>query len=139
MTTICGIELKGHEAILTVIEKQTDNSYSIKNTDVKKIELSDSENRDSVKEFKAKVNDFISKNDIELVCIKKRSKKGEYAGGPDTFKMEAIIQDSDATHVKLVSPQAISSHQKKHNIETPDTINKYQHNAYLTALAGAKK
>ncbi|QMV16202.1 DUF3010 family protein [Vibrio spartinae] len=139
MRKICGIELKGHEAILTVLEKQNDYSFAVKAIDKKKIALKDSENRECVKEFKKEINDFFDTNDVSKVCIKKRSKKGDFAGGADTFKMEAIIQDSDVEDVILISPQAISSYQKKNDADVPSELNKYQHNAYLTALTGAKK
>jgi len=139
MATVCGVELKGHEAIFTIVEKREDDSFLVKATDTKKIALKDSDSREDVKDFKEQVNAFFANNNVETVCIKKRGKKGEFAGGADTFKMEAMIQDSDAKDVKLVSPQAVSSYQKKNNIVAPGELNKYQHNSYLTALAGADK
>jgi hypothetical protein len=36
--------------------------------------------------------------------------------------------------VELISPQAISSFEKKNMIEFPTTLKKYQEQAYLTAL-----
>ncbi|PMR74058.1 DUF3010 family protein [Billgrantia endophytica] len=139
MTTVCGVELKGHEAIFTIVEKKDDGGFVVKPIDTKKIALKDSESRESIKEFKEQINNFIADNNVETVCIKKRSKKGEFSGGADTFIMEAMIQDSDAKDVKLVSPQAVSAYQKKNNIVAPDELNKYQHNAYLTAVTGANK
>ena len=72
-----------------------------------------------------------------MICIKKRGKKGEYAGGPDTFKMEVIIQVSNVPEVSLISPQSIAAMQKRKEIAIPDALNKYQHSAYLTGIAGA--
>ncbi|MDO6707581.1 DUF3010 family protein [Photobacterium sp. 1_MG-2023] len=139
MTHICGIELKGHEAIVTVLEKQADDCFIVKTIEKKKITLNDSERRESVKDFKEEINQLLATNSVEKVYIKKRSKKGDFAGGADTFKMEAMIQDSDANDVILVSPQAIASYQKKNNAVAPSELNKYQHNAFFTAMAGFNK
>ncbi|KOO09386.1 DUF3010 family protein [Vibrio hepatarius] len=139
MSKICGIELKGHEAIFTVLENKGDDSFAVKAVDKKKISLKDSENRECIKEFKKEINEFFDTNDVSKIYIKKRNKKGDFAGGADTFKMEAIIQDSDVEDVILISSQAISSYQKKNDADMPSELNKYQHNAYLTAVTGAKK
>ena len=119
MSKICGIELKGHEAIFTVLENKGDDSFAVKAVDKKKISLKDSENRECIKEFKKEINEFFGTNDVSKVYIKKRSKKGDFAGGADTFKMEAIIQDSDVEDVILISSQAISSYQKKNDADMP--------------------
>lgn len=139
MDRICGVELKGHEAILSIVERNEDNIISVRRTEINRIALRDSDDRESVKEFKNKINQFFYNNEVEKVCIKKRGKKGEFSGGADSFKMEAMIQDSNAKEVTLVSPQKIAAYQKKNNVDIPEKINKYQHNAYLAALAGSSK
>ena len=70
--------------------------------------------------------------------IKKRAKKGKFAGGPDTFKMEALIQIVANLEVTLVSPQALAAMEKKYTVEIPVTLNKYQHVAYLCGIYGTK-
>ena len=133
---ICGVELKGSEARLAVIRKTEDGVEHV-NVATKKIPLGDGECSIQTKSFMDTFESFCRDNTIELVCIKKRGKKGEYAGGPDTFKMEGIIQVSNVPEVMLISPQTISAMQKRENIAIPDELNKYQHSAYLTSIAGA--
>ena len=133
---ICGIELKGSEARLAVIKK-TDQGFEHVNVATKKIPLGDGECSIQAKSFMDTFESFCRDNAIDLICIKKRGKKGEYAGGPDTFKMEGIIQVSNVPEVSLISPQSIAAMQKREEVSIPDELNKYQHSAYLTGITGA--
>lgn len=104
----------------------------------KKIALEDDDEAANVKAFAAQVAAFISENGISRLAIKKRSKKGEFAGGPTTFKIEGVFQLLDCD-VTLLSPQTINAQNKKHNFELPSTLNKYQHEAYKTACSALLK
>ena len=131
---ICGIEIKAQEAIFVVID--TDNPSVILNLETKKIALSDSESRDHLLSFKAAIDSFFRDNHIDKIVIKKRAKAGQFASGADTFKIEGIIQLSIVDEVSFISPQRISSYQKRNpNISFPSQLNKYQHDAYVTILA----
>ena len=112
---ICGVELKGSEARLAVVKK-TEEGIQHVGLATKKIPLVDGDSCIQVKSFKETFESFCRDNSIDKVVIKKRGKKGEYAGGADTFKMEGIIQVSNVSEVVLVSPQAIAAMQKKHEI-----------------------
>ena len=65
--------------------------------------------------------------------------KGEFAGGPTTFKIEGVFQLLDGVEVTLLSPQTINAQNKKHTFDLPATLNKYQHEAYKTACSGLMK
>jgi len=134
---ICGIELKGNEARLAVVEV-TDHRIDHVGLATKKIPLVDGDCSIQVKSFKDTFESFCRENSIDKVVIKKRGKKGEYAGGPDTFKLEGVIQVSNVPEVTLISPQSIAAMQKKNPVDFPDDLNKYQHNAFLTCIAGAR-
>ena len=58
-----------------------------------------------------------------------------FAGGPTSFKIEGIIQLLDNGDVFFLSPQTISAANKKHSFDLPNSLNKYQHEAFLTARA----
>ncbi len=133
---ICGIELKGSEARLAVVNK-TEQGIEHVSIATRKIPLGDGECSIQTKSFKDTFESFCRDNAIEKVCIKKRGKKGEYAGGPDTFKMEGIIQVSNVPEVILISPQTIAAMNKRQKVIYPDELNKYQQSAYLTSIAGA--
>jgi hypothetical protein len=126
---ICGIELKANNAVLVVLK---DNEYI--DTKIKKIILEDDEKQEDIRKFCNEFLDFLQKNEIEKIFIKKRAKKGNFSGGAVTFKMEGLIQLNPLCSVELISTQTISSFEKKNQIQFPKELNKYQEQAYLTAL-----
>ncbi|MCG6573247.1 DUF3010 family protein [Pseudomonas sp. AF32] len=135
---ICGIEIKGSEAIIAVASlDQQGLSHVALNT--KKITLDDDDETANVKAFATQVRAFVGQNGIERIAIKKRSKKGEFAGGPTTFKIEGIFQLLEGCDVTLLSPQTINAQYKKHDFVLPATLNKYQHEAYKAACAALVK
>ncbi len=129
--TICGIEIKGSEAIFAVA--------SLDNQALTKIALEDDDEAANVKAFAAQVSAFVRENAITRIAIKKRSKKGEFAGGPTTFKMEGVFQLLEGVEVTLLSPQTINAQNKKHDFAPPATLNKYQHEAYKAACSALMK
>ena len=126
---ICGIELKANNVILVVLKN---NEYiDIK---IKKIVLEDDEKQEDIRKFCNEFLDFLQKNEIEKVFIKKRAKKGTFSGGAVTFKLEGLIQLNPLCSVDLISSQSIATFEKKNQIEFPKELKKYQEQAYLTAL-----
>ena len=136
--TLCGIEIKGSEAIIDVasLNNQTLTHVALA---TKKIALEDDDEAANVKGFATQVAAFVREHGIERIAIKKRSKKGEFAGGPTTFKIEGVLQLLDGCEVTLLSPQTINAQHKKHAFALPATLNKYQHEAYKTACAALLK
>ena len=132
--TICGIEIKGSEAIIAVasLDNQALTHVALA---TKKIALEDDDEAANVKAFASQVAAFVRDNGITRIAIKKRSKKGEFAGGPTTFKIEGVLQLLDGVEVTLLSPQTINAQYKKHTFDLPATLNKYQHEAYKTACS----
>ena len=132
--TLCGIEIKGSEAIIAVasLDNQALTHVALA---TKKIALEDDDDAANVKAFAAQVKAFVQANGITRIAIKKRSKKGEFAGGPTTFKIEGVFQLLDGVQVTLLSPQTINAQNKKHTSDLPATLNKYQHEAYKTACS----
>ena len=135
---LCGIEIKGSEAIIAVasLDGSTLGHVALA---TKKIALEDDEDAANVKLFAAQVASFVRENSIDRIAIKKRSKKGEFAGGPTTFKIEGVFQLLEGVEVTLLSPQTINAQNKKHNFELPATLNKYQHEAFKTACSALLK
>ncbi|CDF93774.1 MULTISPECIES: DUF3010 family protein [unclassified Pseudomonas] len=135
---ICGIEIKGSEAIIAVasLDQQALSHVALS---TRKIALDDDDEAANVKAFAARVRAFVTENAIERIAIKKRSKKGEFAGGPTTFKIEGVLQLLEGCDVTLLSPQTINAQHKKHDFALPATLNKYQHEAYKAACAALMK
>ena len=136
--SICGIEIKGSEAIfaLASLQGSTPEQQPIA---VKKIALEDDDEAANVRAFANQVRDFVREQGITRIAIKKRSKKGEFAGGPTTFKIEGVFQLLDNCEVTLLSPQTLTAQHKKHGFELPASLNKYQHEAYKAACAALLK
>ncbi|WEX15474.1 DUF3010 family protein [Pseudomonas fluorescens] len=136
--TLCGIEIKGSEAIFAVasLDDQTLTHVALA---TKKIALEDDDEAANVKAFAAQVKAFVQENTLQRIAIKKRSKKGEFAGGPTTFKIEGVFQLLEGVEVTLLSPQTINAQNKKHNFDLPATLNKYQHEAFKTACSALLK
>ena len=109
--TICGIDIKGSEAIFAVA---TQGAHGLEHVAIatKKIALDDDENAAHVKAFAASIAAFMGTHAITRIAIKKRSKKGEFAGGPTTFKIEGVFQLLDGVEVTLLSPQTINADRK---------------------------
>ena len=126
---ICGIELKANNVILVVLKN---NKYI--ETSIKKIIIEDDEKQEEIRKFCNEFLDFLQKNEIEKVFIKKKKKKGAFSGGAVTFKLEGLIQLNPLCSVELISSQSISTFEKKNQIEFPKELKKYQEQAYLTAL-----
>lgn len=126
----CGIELKSNQAILVVMDE---NEYT--DLKIKKITLEEDEEQKSIREFCNDFLHFLEQNQIEAIFIKKRAKKGTFAGGAVTFKMEGLIQLNPKCSVQLISPQAVSSFERKNSVQFPTTLKKYQEQAYLTLMA----
>ncbi|WP_085630004.1 MULTISPECIES: DUF3010 family protein [unclassified Pseudomonas] len=135
---ICGIEIKGSEAIIAVASLDGASLHHVA-LGTKKIALDDDDETANVRLFAAQVASFVRENSIDRIAIKKRSKKGEFAGGPTTFKIEGVFQLLDGCEVTLLSPQTVNAQAKKHSVELPGTLNKYQHEAYRTACAALLK
>lgn len=131
---VCGIEIKGSEALLAVATLEAGLPVH-QPLATKKIALEDDDEAANVKAFASQARQFVADHDITHLAIKKRSKKGEFAGGPTTFKIEGILQLLDTCEVQLLSPQTVSAHSKKHALELPGSLNKYQHEAYKCACA----
>ncbi|MGV8920671.1 MAG: DUF3010 family protein [Pseudomonas sp.] len=131
---ICGIEIKGSEAIFAVVTLNN-NLPEHQPLSTRKIALEDDDEASNVKAFATLVEGFVRDNGIEHLAIKKRSKKGEFAGGPTTFKIEGVLQLLSQCSVVLVSPQTVSAQYKKHDFALGTSLTKYQHEAYKTACS----
>ena len=135
--TICGIEIKGSEAIFAMATQGANGLEHVASA-TEKIALDDDQAA-NVKAFAVQIAAFVKANAITRIAIKKRSKKGEFAGGPTTFKIEGIIQLLDDCEVQLLSPQTLNAQYKKHAFELPASLNKYQHEAFKAACAALLK
>lgn len=131
--TICGVELSASEARLVLLEGKKDD-FSLVHAKLRKIKLKDEADQNEVKVFRDSIFAFFKENQVSIVAIKKRGKKGAFSGGSVGFKLEGIIQLYDECPVFLVSPQTISATMKRYEFTIPKEIMKYQQVAFETAF-----
>jgi hypothetical protein len=129
----CGIELKSNEAIIVSIEIDENSDYTYIAKQTKKIKLSDSKSQQATQSFKEACNNFFQDNNFEKIGIKERMKKGKFAGGADSFKMEGILQTLDFP-IELLHTATLKSKTKGKELKTAD-INAYQEEALKVALS----
>ena len=134
---ICGIELAGSEARLVLLQGEKSDFTHI-DIEPRKLLLTNDEDSREVTAFYNSLFAFFRENSVSLIAIKKRGKKGDYAGGPVSFKLEGLTQLYDNCPVKLIAPQTISAAFKKHSPSIPDSLKKYQHTAFQTAFSTLK-
>ena len=132
--TTCGIEMFGSEARLVLLNGDK-SSFTHADVKPKKMKLTVDENPAEVRAFRDSIFAFFRENNVTLIAIKKRGKKGDYSGGPVGFKLEGIIQLYEDCPIRLVAAQTISAAQKKDSPDKPDTLLKYQYNAFETAYS----
>ena len=130
----CGIEMAASEARLVLLDGDKSDFHHI-NVGFRKLKISDDENVDEIRAFRDTLYTFFRENKVEIVAIKKRGKKGDYAGGPIGFKLEAITQLYEKCPIVLIAPATISVRIKKHTTSTPATLKKYQYSAFQTAFS----
>ena len=131
---VCGIEMAASEARLVLLDGNKSDFHHI-NIGLRKLKITDDENADEIRAFRDNLYTFFRENKVETVAIKKRGKKGDYAGGPIGFKLEAITQLYEECPVVLIAPATISIRIKKQITDTPATLKKYQYPAFQTAFS----
>lgn len=114
---ICGVELKGSEAIICLLSYQ-DGLFSIPECRVRKVEFNKQNRTGDIQYFQATFAKLIEDYKIDKVVIKERPLKGKFAGGALGFKMEAAIQ-----LIKEVDTQVITAVEFKEAIKrNPVTV-----------------
>ncbi len=130
---ICGIEMSGSDSVLVLLDG-VKSAFSHVNVKPEKLTLANDEAPAEIKAFRDSLFAFFRESNVTLIVIKKRSKKGKFAGGYIGFKLEAIAQLYDDCPIRLVASTPISAAMKKHNPSTPKSLRKYQEAAFQVAF-----
>ncbi len=134
---VCGVELKGNDAIICVMSK-ANGLYDIPQIRVPKISLVDAGDAQQLRKFQFTFAKLLSDYHIDKVVIKGRALKGKFAGGPVGFKLEAAIQLIDELDVDIVSSSYVKTGLAKSQvtIDFRDTgLKKFQETAFQTVFA----
>lgn len=134
---VCGVELKGNEAIICVMSK-ANGLYDLPHIRVPKISINDAGDAQHVRDFQFAFAKLIEDYKIDRVVIKGRALKGKFAGGPVGFKLEAAIQLITNVDVNILSSSYIKSALAKSQVKIDfrDTgLKKLQETAFETVFA----
>ncbi|NQY64832.1 MAG: DUF3010 family protein [Alteromonadaceae bacterium] len=133
---VCGVELKGNDAILCIMALEN-GLYDIPKTRVQKVSLLDVGDAEAVQKFQFTVAKFMEDYTVDKVIIKGRALKGKFAGGPVGFKMEAAIQLIEDLPVEILAGSFIKKTLAKNQvtIDFRDTgLKQFQEQAFNTAF-----
>ncbi|KHD25597.1 hypothetical protein NM09_07765 [Vibrio caribbeanicus] len=138
---ICGVELKGNDAVICLLEN-TSGVVHLPDCRVAKLTIGDANSGEELKKFQFSFTKLMQDYQVDKVMIRQRQTKGKFAGGSVGFKLEAVIQLIEGLHVELVSTTAIKESLKRNPlaIAFKDTgLKQYQEQAFTTAYACAMR
>jgi len=134
---VCGVELKGNEAIICLVNK-SDGMIDLPDCRVAKFDIVEPSKTESIRDFQFKFKKLMQDYQVETVVIKERLMKGKFAGGAVGFKLEAAIQLIEDVEVEVFS----AADQKASLKRAPEMIRVkevglkgYQQDAYETGYA----
>ncbi|MGB3725273.1 MAG: DUF3010 family protein [Glaciecola sp.] len=112
---ICGVEIKGTEAIICLLT-YTDGLFSIPDCRVRKVEFSKQNRSTDIQYFQSTFAKLVEDYKIEKVVIKERPLKGKFAGGALGFKMEAALQLIDGLDAEVIPASFLKESLKKNPV-----------------------
>ena len=135
---VCGIELSGNDAIISLVLFQ-DEIFHLPECRVRRVQCKDPDDRSELRYFQKTFAKLAEDYQIDTFVIKQRMKKGKFAGGANSFKLEAALQLlDDKIDVQLISSTQIKENLKKYPLPVrfeETGLKKFQEQAFLTAFA----
>lgn len=134
---VCGVELKGTEAIICLLSLEND-VFQLPDCRVRKLALKDINTSKDLKDFQFAFEQLMRDYKVDRVVIRQRPTKGKFAGGAIGFKLEAAIQLIDKLSVATISSTEIKESNKRDRIPIPFSetgLKVFQEPAFITAFA----
>lgn len=134
---ICGVEIKGTEAVISILDYR-DGLFTIPECRARKIEFSKQNRSSDLAYFQRSFAKLMSDYKVEQVIIKERPLSGKFSGGGLGFKMEAALQLITELDVQTMSANALKAIIKRNPVavdfaETGLKI--FQEQAFIVAYA----
>ena len=134
---VCGVELKGNDAVICLMLFEG-GLYTLLECRVKKISISDAMDKQQLQKFQFDFAKLMADYQVDHVVIKERMTRGKFAGGSVSFKLEASIQLIDNLNVTLISTARI-----KETLKNSDTsmnfndtgLKQFQEQAFMTGFS----
>ncbi|MDX1678378.1 DUF3010 family protein [Arsukibacterium sp.] len=134
---VCGIEIKGSEAILCLMALKN-GLFDLPECRQTRLTLTNDKDAASMQKFQFNLAKLIEDYKIEQLVIKERPQKGKFAGGAVGFKIEAAIQLIAACPSEILSATTIKEKLKQHPlpVDFKDTgLKGFQETAFIAAYA----
>ncbi|MFT5544286.1 MAG: hypothetical protein ACI96N_003507 [Arenicella sp.] len=134
---ICGVELKGSEAIICLLSFK-DGLFTLPECRVRKVEFNKRNTTGDINYFQATFSKLMADYSINSVIIKERPLKGKFAGGALGFKMESAIQLIEGLEVSTMSPQEFKESIKRNPVTVAFSetgLKLFQETAFAVAYA----
>jgi hypothetical protein len=134
---ICGIEIKGTEAVICLLSYQ-DGLFTIPDCRVRKVDFSKENKTSDIRYFQNTFAKLAEDYKMNKVVIKERPLKGKFAGGGLGFKMESAIQLISSLDVELMSATALKESLKRNPVTVSFSetgLKIFQQNAFEIAYA----
>ena len=134
---ICGVELKGNDAIICIMSREN-GLYDIPQTRVQKISLVEAGDAEAVQHFQFTFAKLMEDYNVDKVVIRGRALKGKFSGGPIGFKLEACIQLIKELQVEIIAGSFVKKTlvRSQIDIDFRDTgLKQYQEPAFDTVFA----
>lgn len=133
---VCGVELKGGEAIISLLSYEGD-TYNVPDCRQQSFAVSHSDQTESIRDFHFAFSKLMQDYHVDEVIIISREQKGKQAGSATSFKLEAAIQLIDIP-VSFINPVNIKE-QLKRNPPMVDfdglSMKRFQKSAFEAAYA----
>ncbi|WP_076540053.1 DUF3010 family protein [Shewanella sp. UCD-KL21] len=118
---ICGVELKGGEAIISLLNYEKE-SFNVPECRQISFSISKSVETESIREFHFAFHKLMEDYKVDEIVIIEREQKGKFSGSATSFKLEAAIQITELP-VAIISPVIIKEELKRNPPQTDlDTL-----------------
>ncbi len=134
---VCGVELKGSEALISLLAKSGD-LFDIPDCRQVRFTVKESDDQNQIRYFQQAFAKLMQDYKVDHVVIRQRPHKGKFAGGAVGFKMEGALQALTDVDVTILTPSAIKEQLKKTPlpIDFRETgLKQFQEPAFTTAFA----
>jgi len=138
MMRICGVELSGNDAVISLLT--VDNElFNLPECRVRRVSCKNPDTANELKYFQKTFVQLMTDYQIDTVVIKERMKKGKFAGGANGFKLEAAIQLANGLD-KVILMSASEQKLNLKNYPLPITfaetgLKKFQETAFMAAFS----
>ncbi|WP_024851907.1 DUF3010 family protein [Hydrogenovibrio kuenenii] len=134
---ICGVELSGNDAIISLLKVEAD-IFHLPDCRVRRVTCQNPDKTEDLKYFQKTFAKLIQDYQIDNVVIRARLKKGKFAGGANGFKLEAALQLMPNVAVSLMSATEQKENLKKYPLPitfAETGLKKFQEPAFMAAFS----